>query len=126
MGLDNFALAPLIPHERTDWLSFFPRTAAREVYSRWRRPVPSWWRPLPTGASEAPPTAEILLPGGAALPPSGVSGKGRCWPQRFPPMAHPSGAAVPPGGGTLQVEPPRFSSEIFPQDHADFLWAPDG
>jgi len=80
----------------------------------------------PGGASEAPPTAAILLPCGAALPPSCVGGKGWCWLQRFPPMAHPNGAAVPPGGGIPQVESPRFFNEIFPQDHADFSWVPDG
>ncbi|KAF0905403.1 hypothetical protein E2562_004380 [Oryza meyeriana var. granulata] len=40
-------------------------------------------------------------------------------------MAPPSGAAVPPGGGIPQVEPPRFFGDIFPQDHADFSWVPD-
>jgi len=44
---------------------------------------------------------------------SSGGGKGRCWLQRFPSMAPPSGAAVSTGGRITQVEPPRFYCEIF-------------
>ena len=65
MGIDNFALAPLIPQEKTDRLSFFRRTAAREVCSRrWRRrrPVPSRRRPLPAGRRRPLPRQRSYFP----------------------------------------------------------------
>jgi hypothetical protein len=76
MGIDNFALAPLIPHERTDQLSFFHRTGG--LFQAAAGPLPShgsdltsWWR----GASSQRRRWQrpVLA---AEVPPDGTSKRG--------------------------------------------------
>ena len=66
--------------------------------------------------------AAVLLDSACASSTPGGGARGRR--RRGPATSR--GAAAPDPAGAMGMEPPAFLSEIFPEEHANLSWLPDG
>ncbi|CAN6222238.1 unnamed protein product, partial [Urochloa humidicola] len=105
----TYPIAPFLPRgTRARRRSLLPAAAVPVFRRSWPpEPVPdrrdSRQRPRPEAATRAAPPCERCLG-----------------------CLQPAAKAEPMAGGGEKMEAPRFLSEIFPQDHVDLSWVPDG